>query len=273
MGECGTFQVTSVTPKQAEERGMGGLEHPTCELCGADLAGTGITSLDGTRVIRWSVMNCGCEGAVKIREEHHAKVVEEEKRKAVAGIRERKEIRLRYLAAAGIPDKFTTAKVEGEAPTRYVRAFGPDMHRGLYLIGGVGAGKTYAAAAVAVAIADKGFRVAFSTTLGLLNEVKSTFGDGDSDESEVMDHYSKADLLVLDDLGKEPPKEWALSVLWALVNNRYESTRPTIVTTQYDDAALLKRLAAHGDKETAEAIVSRLREMCYRVEMIGGDRR
>jgi hypothetical protein len=48
---------------------------------------------------------------------------------------------------------------------------------------------------------------------------------------------------------------------------------PTCVTTQYRPSELIARLAKNGDRDTAVAIVSRLRQRCRMVETSGPDRR
>ena len=80
-------------------------------------------------------------------------------------------------------------------------------------------------------------------------------------------------LLVIDDFGKEPPTDWALSQLFRVVNARYEALKPVVVTTQFSRPALIERLSKNGDEQTAVAIVSRLFEMCRKVELAGSDRR
>jgi DNA replication protein DnaC len=45
---------------------------------------------------------------------------------------------------------------------------------------------------------------------------------------------------------------------------------PTIVTTNYDDQQLVKRLTPPGgDDITADATIDRLREMCHALPMTG----
>lgn len=85
--------------------------------------------------------------------------------------------------------------------------------------------------------------------------------------------YQSVHVLVLDDLGKESPTDFALERMFALVDERYNRLLPTVVTTQYRRSMLTDRLARRGDEETAKAIISRLRQGCMTVELKGGDRR
>ena len=57
------------------------------------------------------------------------------------------------------------------------------------------------------------------------------------------------------------------------IEDFFEAMRPLIVTSQYDLATLEKRISRRGERESARAIVSRLRQMCHEVHLTGGDRR
>ena len=51
---------------------------------------------------------------------------------------------------------------------------------------------------------------------------------------------------MIDDIGKEPPTEWAISTVYNIINGRYEAYLPTIVTTNYDTEALIDRMTPRG---------------------------
>lgn len=144
----------------------------------------------------------------------------------------------------------------------------------LYLTGVHGSGKTTYAVAAAKKALDESYEyddrlavhrvanVKFVTSIGLLNAYKATYSDGvKMTEDEVTKRFASCDMLIVDDLGKEAPTEWAVSKLFEIVNARYEKSRPIIVTSQYSLVDLASRLSKNGD-ETACAIVSRLSEMC-----------
>ena len=80
-------------------------------------------------------------------------------------------------------------------------------------------------------------------------------------------------ILIIDDMGKEPPSDWVLSRLFAVINARYDKMLPTIITTNYEKSALVERMGKHGDHDTAEAMVSRICEMCELIKLTGEDRR
>ena len=142
--------------------------------------------------------------------------------------------------------------------------------KGLLMIGSIGTGKTHLAAAVANQVLAAGVPVIFKTSIDLLTDIRATY-DTDTQESKVVDTYGTVELLVLDDLGKEKVTAWAASMIFSIINARYERMLPTIITTNHGCAELA---SAPGDDRTrAEAIVSRIQETCVTIVMAWGDHR
>lgn len=170
------------------------------------------------------------------------------------------------LERSGIPPRFRRVPPNSEYISQLVQG------KGLYIWGDVGVGKTHTACAILRAWVDTGGACKFTSALGLLDEIRDTF-DSQKREADIMERYGKTRLLVIDDLGKECPTEWALSKLFGLINTRYEGMRPTIITTQYQPPELVKHLARGGNQETAKAIVSRLLHRAEVIHGVGEDRR
>ena len=64
--------------------------------------------------------------------------------------------------------------------------------------------------------------------------------------------------------------EWGVSIIYAIINARYDGYKPTIFTSNYTDTELERRLTPPGgDDTTARATVDRLREMCEALVMEG----
>lgn len=57
---------------------------------------------------------------------------------------------------------------------------------------------------------------------------------------DPLDRYSKASLLILDDLGREKVTDWATERLYVLVNSRYGDLLPTIATSNLRPNELAK---------------------------------
>lgn len=195
---------------------------------------------------------CHCEGAEK---ERIQRLREEAEREAQDAKRKAE----RTLRKSGIPKRYWGVKcVDG-------------WEDGAYIVGSVGVGKTHMAAGMALKALNDGAKVRFLAGGDFLGRLRSSFGSEESEDA-IIDSLSRCDLLILDDLGKDKPTDWACSMLYRLINARYCDESPTIVTSQYEKEELYRRLAT-GDKDTAEAIVSRLVEMCPRIHLDGKDRR
>lgn len=174
---------------------------------------------------------------------------------------------VRKAIESGIPSLFSVAEPD-ESKLDALR----DGY-GLYISGSQGAGKTWLASRIAKGWIMNGLgRVRFISSVRLLSEIGDTYSGGGS-ESRVIDRYAGCPLLIVDDLGKEVPSQWALSKLFLLFDTRYSEQSPTIVTTQFGTNALVKRMSKSGDAETALAIVSRFREKYKSVNLGDVDRR
>ncbi|QIB68231.1 ATP-binding protein [Aminipila butyrica] len=149
----------------------------------------------------------------------------------------------------------------------YAKNFKNNKGEGLLFLGSVGTGKTHLAAAISnLIIAQHVIPVKFVNITLLLAEVKDTYEEGkDKSEKEIIRQLSEVELLVIDDLGKEKPTEWSNSVVYSIVNNRYENYRPLIITTNCSVDELRERLG--------EATASRIIETCKGIRLDGPDRR
>ena len=207
---------------------------------------------------------CPCEGASSEREA-------EARRRAALAAEEEAASREKALSRAGIPRRYWAAEADRPEFAEYIASFAGNGGAGLYIHGGVGAGKTHSASAMARLFAEAGYDVAFTTAKGMLERVKATFDEGGTEAAVAR--YAKCDVLVLDDLGKEDATEWSVGTVFSVLDARYEDMRPTIVTSNYAPGALADRLARRGERVTAEAIASRISQTCRPVYLGGRDRR
>ena len=250
-----------ITPEKAKEQGLNSpkSEGTDCPFCGRVLEPRGVI-MNG-RVAWVAYEPCGCEGEA-------AAAKEEEARDREARERERKV----KLIRSGVKKRYLEATVDEVKAQQYMERFGSDDGRGLYIHGNVGTGKTYLASAMARMFIDAGYSVVLTTTLSMLEDIQDTYGKEASSLDAVL-RFAGSDVLILDDFGKESASAWSASMLFQIVNYRYEAMRPLIVTSQYDLAGLEKRIARQGEYESARAIVSRLRQMCHEIKLSGEDRR
>jgi DNA replication protein DnaC len=155
------------------------------------------------------------------------------------------------------------ARAGGSAPVvKAVRAFVEtieerlDEGRGLWLMGDVGTGKTSLAMLVSKAAVEAGRTAAIYSLPRLLARIRRTY-DGEAGEDSYLEFFERltsVDLLQIDDLGAEKRSDWVLEQLYAIVDERYESQRSMVVTTNLDQASL--------EEQIGPRTVSRLVEIC-----------
>lgn len=136
--------------------------------------------------------------------------------------------------------------------------------KGLIFYGSVGAGKTFYAACIANALIDKGYPCLVTNFARLVNTISGMY-DG---KQEYIDGLNRFALLVIDDLATERDTEFMNEIITNIIDARYRSGKPLIITTNLT-AAELKNPA----EIRKQRIYSRLLEMCIPVEVSGKDRR
>lgn len=185
-------------------------------------------------------------------------------------------IEVTRLRKLGFPDSemadWTFAHDDGSDPRttsiahKYVDNF-PEMRKrgkGLLLYGTVGTGKTYAAACIANELINQGRPCLVTNFARITNTLQGMF-DG---KQRYLDDFNRLDLLVIDDLASERDTSYMNEMIFNIIDARYRSGKPLIVTSNLTKADLM----APGSIER-QRIYSRLLEMCVPVEVKGGDRR
>jgi DNA replication protein DnaC len=156
-----------------------------------------------------------------------------------------------------------------------IRGFADDLGgnlragRGIWLMGDVGTGKTTLAMLVSRLALEAGHTVAIYSLPRLLSRIRRTY-DAEAGEQSYLDFFERltsVDLLHLDDLGAEKSSDWVLEQLYAIVNERYETRRSIVVTTNLQEPELREQIG--------ERTVSRLAEICdqFVIPLYGADLR
>ena len=137
-------------------------------------------------------------------------------------------------------------------------------HKGLLLFGTVGTGKTYIAACIANALIDRGYTCLVTNFARLTNTINGMY-DGKQEYIDGLDRFS---LLVIDDLASERDTEYMNEIVTNIIDARYRSGKPMIVTTNLTSEELKNPRDVRKLR-----IYSRLIEMCIPLEVKGTDRR
>lgn len=137
-------------------------------------------------------------------------------------------------------------------------------NRGLLFYGGTGRGKTTIAFCIANRLINNGIGVKAITVNAMIQRVKDSFrNNGENGETALKAEIKEAALLILDDLGAELKTEWSTCFLYEIIDERYRSGKPTIVTTNLT----LKQLREHlTDKNGIPRAFDRLVEGLTPVE-------
>ena len=98
--------------------------------------------------------------------------------------------------------------------------------------GGVGTGKSHLVTAIARTVMSMGHSVLQVTAYGLITRIRHTWGKGGGggqSESDIVRAFAEADLLIIDEVGKQFGGEGEQVHLFEVIHSRYLDMKPTIV--------------------------------------------
>lgn len=210
------------------------------------------------------LMPCICKCQKEERERQEQRMKEEEqllyvRRLKAAGIQERHLQDWTFASATDTPS-IQMAKRYTEN-WKKVKA----ENLGLLLWGDVGTGKSFLAACIANALLEKGVPVLMTNFSKILNQMGAMYSD---ERYRYIASFNRFSLLIIDDLGIERNTEYALEQVYAVIDERYKTGLPLIITTNLTISQL------RNPEDVAHArIYSRVLEMCTPVHVPGHDRR
>lgn len=137
-------------------------------------------------------------------------------------------------------------------------------HPFVTLLGRVGTGKTHIAIALGWDWIAYGKTVLYYQAEDLLDALRSgysTWQKGDPEGySMILQFAQNVGLLIIDDLGAQDEKIWAVSKLDQIINSRYMHRKPLIVTTNM----LLEKLPERIADRLSEGLLIQLTGESYR---------
>jgi DNA replication protein DnaC len=269
--------------------GLGPPPQKTCEHCGAPFAYTLVELRDGKFI--HAPLGCSCEGAQAARE-----AFELARRR-----QERDDIVADRIQRAGLDDgKWARMTLDtwdparnaphAERALRAVRAYVAEMELAgsnwLFLSGPYGVGKTHLALGTLRRLAEERLvSVRVVVWPAHCSAVKSTYNKhAVLSEEELCNGLRKVSVLLIDDVDKQRPTEWALDKLYELVDCRYRLEKPTIFTANHSLGELVtlwgeidggsSKPERDKIRDTAAAVLSRIAGQLWgTIEIKGSDQR
>lgn len=133
-------------------------------------------------------------------------------------------------------------------------------NRGLLFWGTVGTGKSYAAACIANELLNRKTPVVMTSFVKVLQVIQGNT----ENETEFVNRLCAARLLIIDDLGTERNTDYALEKVYNVIDSRYRTGKPLILTTNLN----LQDMQMTQDIRY-QRIYDRIFEMCHPV-MVNG---
>jgi DNA replication protein DnaC len=163
--------------------------------------------------------------------------------------------------------EWTFANDNGKCPQMEIAHFYVDHWEimreeniGYLLWGKVGTGKSYFAGCIANALMEQEVAVRMTNFSAILNDLTASF----EGRNEYIERLCRFPLLIIDDFGMERGTEYGLEQVYNVIDSRYRSRKPLIVTTNLTLDSLQNPL------DTAHArIYDRLLEMCAPILFTG----
>lgn len=210
------------------------------------------------------IVPCLCKCGQERLEQEKAEEAERQRlmnvrRLKATGIQERHLLEWRFDTAEDNPDIRMAHRFVNN--WKKVRA----ENLGLLLWGDVGTGKSFVAACIANALMEQSVPVLMTNFSKILNQMGAMYSE---ERYRYIASFSAFSLLIIDDLGIERNTEYALEQVYAVIDERYKSGLPVIITTNL----MIDEIRNPPDVAHAR-IYSRILEMCTPVRVMGSDRR
>ena len=136
--------------------------------------------------------------------------------------------------------------------------------KGLLLFGPVGTGKSFYAACIANRVIEMGYSAKMTNFATLTNDLQG-MNEGRNQYIEDLNRYG---LLIIDDLGAERKSEYMQEMVFNIIDSRYRSGLPMVLTTNLSGEEIKK-----PENTRYARIDDRLLGCCFPQEITGPSRR
>lgn len=133
-------------------------------------------------------------------------------------------------------------------------------NQGILFWGNVGTGKSFSAACIANSLMDNMVTVAMTSFVEILQNLQNA----QVDEAAYLKKFNEVKLLIIDDLGTERSTDYALEKVYNVIDGRYRSKMPLILTTNMTLDEMMRTPDIRYKR-----VYDRIFEMCYPVHVIG----
>lgn len=251
--------IDEVLMEEGDYIGEDGLIH--CGKCGVSkqkrLPGSLLT---GGREM---IVRCICQCQV---EENNRREEEQRRKEAMDRIGRLKknsliDDRLREVRLSSFQQNADNQKIYALA-RKYVDRWDEmyEKRQGILFWGMVGTGKSYTAACIANELMDRMIPVVMTSFVKILQNIQAD----QEEEKAFMSRLNDVHLLIIDDLGTERNTDYALEKVYNIIDSRYRSGKPLILTTNMT----VKEMQDTQDIRY-KRIYDRIFEMCFPVRVPG----
>ena len=154
------------------------------------------------------------------------------------------EFDLTYYDDKEITPAGVTAREVMRVNLEMLRKYAEDFHipyQSILMRGRTGLGKTHLSLSIASEVLKKGYSVIYGSAPDLFRRIEKEHFGNSADKTDTLEMLIKTDLLVLDDLGAEFESKFFVSVFYNILNDRLNSSLPTIINTNLELAEIEKR--------------------------------
>jgi DNA replication protein DnaC len=127
------------------------------------------------------------------------------------------------------------------------------LGKSMILCGTTGTGKTHIACSIANQVIQNRRSAIFINVFKAIDDIKETWSkQSDKTEREVINNFTKTDLLILDEIGVQFGSDSEKMILFKILNERYSNMKPTILISNLNSEAL--------EEFVGERVKDRMRE-------------